>query len=708
VNLGERLPRTGFRPSRGQRLSLLLLLAACLLLYRLEATPLAGLHAAQFDRYQRLQPRQRDLQPAIVVEIDSRSIAEHGQWPWPRDRIARLLQRIHAGAPLAVGIDMVFAERDAYHPQTLARQLPELPPAILAALPDPDRQLAQALAAGPSVLAVFGVRQALAGSRQPFRPLPGLVQGDAARPWLTDFVAGMASLPELEQAAGGEGLINADAGSVAGDRTRGVLRQVPAIAMIGQQPFLGLPLEMVRLALGEAGKVHLESGRRGIERIHVGDYSLPTLPNGDLLLHFGRARSHYYLSASDVLAGRVAPETFQSRLVLVGLNASGLQDRVITPLGDSLPGVDIHVQVIESLLAGTALQRPPWLPWLEVAGLAVGGLLLILLLPILKPRYAVLLFVGLALVGIGSGHALFHFTGYLFDASAIVLLLMPVFIALLSATWITADMQRRRAEHALHASREAAARIGGELDAAKRIQLGLLPDPDREFAAEHRFELAALLEPARAVGGDFYDCFLLDRRRLCIAIADVSGKGLPASLFMAVATTLTGALVRRCNDLGLALQEVETELNRHNPEMLFVTAFVAILDLDTGMLDYVRAGHEAPLLLRDGQVRRIDDAAAGGPPLCALGDFPYRSARFSMQPDDNICLFTDGIIEASDGRAAFGISRLVDVWQTAAATPSLSHQPSMIRDAVRRFESGRAPTDDLALLLLRWRGAKSC
>jgi adenylate cyclase len=134
----------------------------------------------------------------------------------------------------------------------------------------------------------------------------------------------------------------------------------------------------------------------------------------------------------------------------------------------------------------------------------------------------------------------------------------------------------------LQATREAAARINGELDAARRIQMGLLPNPASDFAGETRYQVAALLEPARAVGGDYYDCFALDPARLCFAIADVSGKGLPASLFMAVAKTLTGALTRRTDDLGLAMREVEAELNRENPECLFVTAFVGVLDANTG------------------------------------------------------------------------------------------------------------------------------
>lgn len=696
--------------SQGRLLALILLCLACLILYRIEDTPLASLHAAQFDRYQRQMPREREDQPAIVVEIDSRSLAEYGQWPWSRDRVAELLEHIQAGEPLAVGLDMMFSERDHYSPESLAQRLPALTPEYLQRLPNPDQHLAQALAAGPSVLAVSGVARRLPGSRQPLKPLQNFDQIKPASPNLVQFAAGLASLPMLEQAAGGEGFINPSPEKLHTTRERGVLRRVPTLALIEQQPFLSLPLEMVRLALGEEGNTHLDLGPNGIERIHIGAYSLPTQPNGEVLLHFGKADSHYYLSAADVLAGRVAAETFASRLVLIGFNASGLQDRVLTPLGDSLPGVDIHVQVIESLLAGAALQRPPWLPNLELAALLFSGLILIGIIPAMQPRFATVGFVGLAIVIVLAGYIAFYFGGWLFDGSAIVLLLSPVFMSLLSGTWIVADKQRRSAESALQDSREEAARISGELDAARRIQLGLLPNPAQAFLGEGRFEIAALLEPARAVGGDYYDCFAIDTRQLCFAIADVSGKGLPASLFMAVAKTLTGALARRTPDIGQAMREVEAELNRENPECLFVTAFVGVLDVETGQLDFVRAGHDAPLLLRAGQITRIDSEAASGPPLCAVGDFPYQAARTRLQAGDLLCLFTDGVTEASNGQIngqnLFGTDRLIEQFAGATSETELQTHITNLRDAVRQFEAGQAPADDLTLLLLRWNGGQ--
>jgi serine phosphatase RsbU (regulator of sigma subunit) len=195
---------------------------------------------------------------------------------------------------------------------------------------------------------------------------------------------------------------------------------------------------------------------------------------------------------------------------------------------------------------------------------------------------------------------------------------------------------------------------------------------------------------------------MLDEQRLCLAIGDVSGKGVPASLFMAISKTLTGTLTRRQSDLGRAVRELENELNRHNSEYLFVTAFIAILDVNSGCLDYVCAGHDAPLVLREGSLSRIDTARSG-PPLCAADDYAYMADRVQLVPGDRICLFTDGFTEAWDGSAMFGLNGLQLAFQSSG-TAGIKTAACALRDAVRRFESGHPPSDDLTVLLLEWNG----
>jgi serine phosphatase RsbU (regulator of sigma subunit)/PAS domain-containing protein len=272
---------------------------------------------------------------------------------------------------------------------------------------------------------------------------------------------------------------------------------------------------------------------------------------------------------------------------------------------------------------------------------------------------------------------------------------------------ITAERRRQKAERDLLATREAAARLAGELDAARRIQMGLLPDLATSFADETRFSIAAILEPAREVGGDYYECFRLDERRICFAVADVSGKGVPASLFMAMTKALAASMARLSKDLGEAVREVANELDRNNPEMLFVTAFIAVLDIVSGELSFVSAGHDAPVLLRQGSLSRIDLGEALGPPMCGIPDYPFRAVNRQLEPGDTLCLFTDGVTEATDGQGFFGTERLLHSLAAQSAQAPVATCAEALRISVRSFEATHLPVDDLTILVLRWHGCTS-
>src|SRR5438105_11179932 len=231
-------------------------------------------------------------------------------------------------------------------------------------------------------------------------------------------------------------------------------------------------------------------------------------------------------------------------------------------------------------------------------------------------------------------------SGLLLNVTAPALAAAAVFAALLGATLAEADRQRRLL-------REAQARVAGELEAARRIQMGLLPVPRALFGAEPRFSIDALLEPARTVGGDFYDCFMLDEHRLFFLVGDVSGKGLAASLFMALAKSLVKSIALRGDggDPAEVLRSANAEIGRDNPESLFVTVFAAVLDARTGRMRYCNAGHEPPVLCQPGEApQRLADCA--GPPLCVIADFPYASGELALPPGGWLCAVSDGVTAA--------------------------------------------------------------
>lgn len=695
---------TPLRAHRGRPAALLALLAACTALALIEYTPLTLLQNALFDRMQRLSPRDRSEMPALIVAIDEKSLAALGQWPWPRQTLARLVETIGTGDPLAIGLDMIFPEPDRLGSASLKRLYPQLGRIPLA---DPDARLAAALAATPSVLGISANKTLLHGNRSALKVTPVISRGGDAGAIANPFAGALASLPALEAAARGQALLNAQEDPALQDPERGVLRRVPLMASVAGLPVAALGPEMLRVALdAPAVEADIRNGR--ITRVGVDAYRLPTQADGKLILHFGPLRADRIFSAVDVLEGRIPPENFQHRFVLLGFTATGLQDRVVTPLGEMIPGVDVHAQVLESLLSGAALTRPLWLRLAEGALLITLGLGLIAAVPRLPPNFAVKLGLASAILLFLTGYAAFHLGRLLFDSASLVTLLNPVFFILIGNTLVASDQQRRLAEQALQASREAAARVAGELDAARRIQMGLLPDPAQLFAKETRFQVAAYLEAAREVGGDYFDCFMLAPGYLCLCIGDVSGKGLPASLFMAMSKSVASALLRHHpDDLAQALEEVDAALSRDNREMLFVTSFIAVVNVETGMMDYVCAGHDAPWLLRGQTVQRIRVDQIGGPPLCACEGFPYRHAQLTLEPGDRLLLTTDGVTEASNGQAWFGNERLERLLQENTQGDTAAALVEKVKDAVRNFEAGAPPADDLTLLCLEWRGPEA-
>ena len=686
---------------RGRSLAGAFLAVAVLLLVQADQAPLLPLRHILFDSYQRMFPRDRTAQPAILVAIDEESLAKHGQWPWPRDEIAALLDKILAYGPRAVGFDILFPEPDRLGPAALAQRFPTLPAPALRALPDPDSILAAALAKGNTVLAVSGETVPSPVAQVPHHSL-GL-RGLEDEAHLPEFPASIGSLAKLEQAARGVGLINAPPDRSGTESERGVIRRVPMVARIGDTRVASLGLEIVRLGTNTRF-LNVEADGHGIVRVGVRGQSLHTLPNGDLALHFGPLKSDRVVSAADVLAARIDPEILREKFVLVGFTGLGLLDNVVTPLGEKIPGVDVHLQVIESLLAGESLRRPWWMARVELAALILLGIGLILTVPVLRPAYAAGLGALVASLLAVGGFVAFRFGGWQFDSATVVTLLNPIFITLIGNTLVEADRRRREAEQELHTTREVSARVAGELDVARRIQMGLLPDADSLFANDPRIAVAALLEPARAVGGDYYECFAIDERHVCFAIGDVTGKGVPASLFMTIAKTLTGAMVRRVSNLGEALRQAEVELSRHNPEMLFVTTFVAVLDLDSGEIACVCAGHDAPILKRGRELLRLDLGSDSGPPVGACGNYPFVAARRQLEPGDLVCLFTDGVTEAQDGKRFYGGLRLLAAVARLPESADPRATVEGIRDDVRRFENGRPAADDLTLLALRWNG----
>ncbi len=244
-------------------------------------------------------------------------------------------------------------------------------------------------------------------------------------------------------------------------------------------------------------------------------------------------------------------------------------------------------------------------------------------------------------------------------------------------------------------------KIESELAVAREIQLQLLPGNFPAVPNRKEFNIYASLEPAREVGGDFYDFFFIDRNALCIVIGDVSGKGVPAALFMAMTKTMIKAAARLLVEPEYILADVNREIARNNPSLTFVTVFLGVLDLNSGSLTYTCAGHNPQLFIgKRGNTVLLGDAQC---PAIGLDDtFQYRQATAQLRHEDGLLLFTDGVTEAqNDKNRLFTQESLMN---TVALTADVAPRERVmaILSQIREFTGGRSLDDDMTLLALTY------
>ncbi len=248
-------------------------------------------------------------------------------------------------------------------------------------------------------------------------------------------------------------------------------------------------------------------------------------------------------------------------------------------------------------------------------------------------------------------------------------------------------------------------RIGTELHMANQIQEGMLPSIFPAYPDRPEFDVYASMNPAKEVGGDFYDFFLIDDDHLCMVMADVSGKGVPAALFMMASKII----IQSCAMLGRSAAEILTKTNEaicsNNKMQMFVTVWLGILEISTGRVSAANAGHEYPALGRDGRFELYRDRH--GFVLGGIDGMAYREYQLQMKPGDKLFLYTDGVTEATDGqKALFGTERMLE---TLNSCPGASPEALLetVRGAVNAFVGDEEQFDDMTMLCLEYKGPKA-
>ena len=430
------------RRSAGVARLLALLLTVLLLGLRLaDPTPVETLRLKTFDLYANLFPREGPEQPVVVVDLDEESLAEHGQWPWPRTLVADMLIKLRQAGAVIVGFDIVFAEADRLSPSRFAETLPQLDPetrALLADMKSNDLVMAEALKVMPSILGQSGYFREIEARRdeRPITPAPFAAVGGDPLPYLIRFPEIVRNIPVLEAAAAGTGMFTLL------PEQDGIVRRVPALMRLNDIMLPTLTLEMLRVATGGAPLV-IRSDEAGVAAIRLAGVNVPTDRHGRIWVHFSRHQPELYISAADVIAGRVPQRDLAGRLVLIGTSATGLFDIKSTPLDAAMPGVEVRAQLIQTILSGDFLHRPNYALGAELAVAAFISLIMMIVVPMMGARPAFYLGAGIAAVVIGGSLYFYVNQGLLLSASYPLIASLLIYFLLVFHNYFSEESQRR-------------------------------------------------------------------------------------------------------------------------------------------------------------------------------------------------------------------------------------------------------------------------
>jgi adenylate cyclase len=357
------------------------LLGIGLALVWFEPVPVLAFREQVWDRLVTLAPRAHDPGLGVrIVDIDDRSLEAHGQWPWPRTRIARLVTTLAELGVRAVVFDVIFAEPDRTSLSEVFKNLradlpdyaPPMDPAAIAAQPDNDGILAAAMAGLPVVLGL-SVSKSGHGAADVDRPLENLPRVRFERRkdqrYLPHHDGAVSSLPRLQQAAAANGAVDMIADP------DGVTRRLPLLFKIAGR--WAPALAVATVAALDGGSITARTRKPGLAGLTVGDREIPTDRYGRMRLFDSGSVPARYVSATDVLTGGIEAGALTGAIAIVGTGAEGLGDLRLTPVEGWGPGMETHAQVIEQILSGRFLSRPDWAGLAESMALLISGLLVL-------------------------------------------------------------------------------------------------------------------------------------------------------------------------------------------------------------------------------------------------------------------------------------------------------------------------------------------
>ena len=581
-----------------------------------------------FDLYQKIFTLNKNDSDVIIVDIDEKSLGKFGQFPWSRSVFASILENVNKDQPKAVGFDIFFTEKDKQSPEEIIKSYNLIPADIteLQKIKGHDEIFGEQLRKTKSVTAVLGSPVPSHSNYDRKAKARFLSKGGDPKEFTYSYSYSIGSLEQLENNVKGLGSISFL------DQTDGIIRSLPLIVKFNNEVYPTMGLEMVRVGNNQKN-IYIEMSDIGVNRISARPYKILSDPNGIIWIRYKNPIKSQYISASSVFEGKFPDNFFKDKYVLIGASAQGLFDLVKIPLGLTVPGVEVHANVIENIIDQSFLIRNPNTYVFELLFVFIVSVLTFLISQKIKPKYSLSIFFSSLIIVIIIGFSMFLFRSELVDIS------YPIFM--LTITFLTGLYFRFIEENKIALSNlQKEAKLLKERELAAGVQKSLFPDISK-------FEnfIFAKNVPARDVSGDYFDVVRSTPEEYFFTLADVSGKGVKAGMYMAKASSIFRTLTNLKFPLEKIVYGVNNELVEAKFKGMFVTAVFGKLNIKTGELIFINAGHESILLFDEN--KNYEYIKSDMPPIGIIKYFTetmVKSNTINLK-DKTFVVYTDGVTE---------------------------------------------------------------
>ncbi len=599
-----------------------------------------------FDLYQKVFVEKKDSD-VVIIDIDEKSLGKFGQFPWNRKVFAKILDQLNIHNPKAIGFDIFFTEKDKQSPEAIIKSYGLIPSDVadIQNLQSPDDIFSEKLKESKSIIAVLGSNVPSHSNYNRKAKARFLSKGGNPKDFTYSYPHSIGSLEKLEKNVKGLGSISFL------DQLDGIIRSLPLIVKFDKKIYPTMGLEMVRVG-SKQKNIYVELNEVGIKRISARPYKVDSDPNGIIWIKYKKSNKDQFISASDVYDGKFQSDFFKDKYVLIGASAQGLFDLVKTPLGITIPGVEVHANVIENILDQSYLVRNPNTYIFELIFSIIIALLTFVLSQKIKPKYSLSIFFGNILAIIIIGFSIYKFRSELVDFS------YPIFIVTL--TFLTGLYFRFIEENKMAlANLQKEAKLLKERELAAGVQKSLFPDISK-------FEnfIFAKNVPARDVSGDYFDVVRSTPEEYFFTLADVSGKGVKAGMYMAKASSIFRTLTNLKFPLEKVVFGVNNELVEAKFKGMFVTAVFGKLNIKTGEMVFINAGHESILTFDEN--KNYEYIKSEMPPIGIVKYFTesmVKSNTINLK-DKTFVVYTDGVTEGymknGEELGAEGVQKIIN------------------------------------------------